>query len=112
LTALAKIPIAWIPVTYINSWVDHGAERRSEYYKDILGNVHLRLGCRDGITANPFTMPVGYRPGLYIYEPIRSQSDSTTIPATINIYIDGVVTFQNYTNPYCLRGEIIYRAEN
>ena len=113
LTALAKIPIAWIPVTYINSWVDYSvAYGGSAYFKDIFGFVHLRLSCKNGITNAPFILPSGYRPIGTIAFPICSNSTSNTWPAVIIITSAGVVTFAQYVNDTALFGEIIYRAEN
>jgi hypothetical protein len=102
--------VDWIPVTYINSWVDYNADLTSEYYKDIFGYVHLRIGCKDGSTANPFIMPDGYRPtnrkDFYIF----SIPSGTTVVPDIFIQPDGSVTFYYYTNVGCINGEIIYRA--
>jgi hypothetical protein len=102
----------WIAVTYINSWVDHSANTVSEYYKDVFGFVHLRLGCKSGITDNPFAMPAGYRPGRDIYYPIYSTPSGTTVIPRIRFKTDGTVEMDNYINTFCIHGEIIYRAEN
>ena len=102
----------WTAVTYINSWVDFSATIRSEYFKDNLGFVHLRLGCKNGSTDYPFVMPAGYRPGIDYQKVINSVPDGTTIVPAIQIGTDGIAVFANYSTSYCIDGEIIYRAEN
>jgi hypothetical protein len=98
----------WIPVTYINNWVDYNVNYHSEYFKDILGFVHIRIGCKNGSDIYPFTMPAGYRPEHYKLFLIRSPVYSV-IPH-IRFYEDGTVLFDAYDNSYCVHGEIIYRA--
>lgn len=109
LTALAKIPVTWIPVTYINSWEDSTIGYESEYYKDILGYVHLRIYCKNGTTLNPFVIPEGYRPEKNFQWTINSVPSGTTVTPFVWIKTDGTVAFYNYTNTY-IHGEIIYRA--
>jgi hypothetical protein len=100
----------WIPVTYINSWVDYDATRISAYYKDILGYVHLMINCKNGSSGLPFTMLEGYRPAYGIYRSIVSIPSGTTVVPYAYIQPDGTVTLGNYTNNYCFEGEWIYRA--
>jgi hypothetical protein len=108
---VAALTVTWIPVTYINSWVDYSIFYiSSSYYKDIFGNVHLIIACKDGSTANPFILPIGYRPTKTISFPLDSVSSSTTVPADISINSSGIVTFYSYTNTYCINSEIIYKA--
>jgi hypothetical protein len=68
------------------------------------------VGCKNGSTANPFVIPAGYRPEKPKAEFIYSIPSETTVVPEITIDSTGVVTFNNYTNSYCLRGEIIYKA--
>jgi len=109
LTALAKIPVTWIPVIYENSWVDYGAAQKTEYYKDVSGNVHLRIACKSGVAAQMCTLPVGYRPEVNHYRPIYTTGAITNCPAVF-IITTGVIAFANYSNARCEMGEIIYRA--
>jgi hypothetical protein len=100
----------WIPVTYLNNWVDYDSNFKSTYYKDILGYVHLTVGCKSGSTLTPFVMPEGYRPEKVILEFIDSQSSVTNWVPILQIGTDGTVYFGYYTNTLCIRSEIIYRA--
>ncbi len=99
----------WIPVTYLNGWVDYSTTRTSAYYKDIWGYVHLRVNCKNGTTAYPFVMPEGYRPEQLLTKPIASIQTSNN-PPRFDLNIDGVLMFFDYTNSYCLNSLIIYRA--
>jgi hypothetical protein len=71
-----------------NSWENYGSHSFCAYYKDPLGNVHLKGLVRNGTLGMPvFTLPVGYRPttrGIFI---VMSQSGT----GRLNIDDDGSV---------------------
>ena len=63
---------AWKTPSFVNGWVDYGSAFGSPgYYKDSLGNVHIRGLIKSGTSSTGttmFTLPVGYRPSLnYIF---------------------------------------------
>lgn len=89
----------WINVTYLNSWVDFGtAYFHVAYKKDKFGFVELRGSCKNGTTAAPFTLPIGFRPEKTIIFPINSVPSGTTVTPNVSITNVGVVTLANYTN--------------
>ena len=109
---LASLTITWIPVTYLNGWVDFDTNRKSEYYKDALGYVHLRLGCKNGTTEYPFEMPDGYIPNKWTQEPIITYLTGSSFAYTPNVILNtnGIVLFNNYSNVACINTEIVYKA--
>jgi hypothetical protein len=101
----------WINVTYLNSWVDFNTTYFSVgYLKDVYGYVHLRGYCKSGTTANPFTLPIGFRPEKSIIIPVYSVPSGTTVVPSVTISNAGVVTLANYSNSGVSFDGIVYQA--
>ena len=87
----------WTNVTYLNSWINFSTAYFSvAYMKDNFGVVHLRGYCKSGTTANPFTLPMGYRPEKSSIFPINSTPSGTTVTPNVVISDAGIVTLANY----------------
>jgi uncharacterized protein with beta-barrel porin domain len=102
---------SWIAPTLLNSWVNFGSPwSTAGYYKDTVGNVHLRGTLKSGTINNPcFTLPSGYLPGCNLVYPIYN--NSTTDIGGVVVYPNGNVTCVAGTNVAIYLDNIIFRAE-
>lgn len=94
--------------TMLNSWVNYGgAYSEVGYWKDSLGNVHLKGLIKSGVMSNAaFILPVGYRPLLTLNIPSQSANSF----ALIAIASDGTVTPAVGTNTSISLDGITFKA--
>lgn len=85
---------AWQTPTLQNGWVNYQNPVTNfpgaGYYKDSLGNVHVRGLIKSGTTSSNtllFTLPAGYRPAYDLHIPIVSNSAA----AGLIVKQDGIV---------------------
>ncbi len=85
-------PTAWTGVTYVNSWVDHGAPNQGVQYRKIGDLVYMRGSAKNGtLNGQATTLPAGHRPPASVR---FGQADS----GIVSIDSAGVVSFFGPTN--------------
>lgn len=89
-------PPPWTGIAYANAWADAGGSSQvGGYYKDLLGNAHLR-GTITGGTGDITTLPAGMCPPADIAFIVPGVAvGGALIPVMVTITAAGVVTPAN-----------------
>jgi len=108
----SKVDVSYenpIVPTLIGSWVNYGgANNTAGYWKDPLGNIHLKGTIKNGVVNNAaFQLPVGYRPILTEMFAVPSGGGLFGI---IQITNDGYVTPMIGSNAYFYLDGINFKA--
>ena len=103
----------WITPTLLNGWAVFSAnDIQPGYYKDSLGNVHLRGTVKGGLTGGPnpiLTLPVGYQPSKNMFIPCIN---SGTLGILVISRNGTVYVFSGTVSSYFSFGsEIIFKGE-
>jgi hypothetical protein len=108
-SAIFPTQSTWINVTYSSNWVDYSTSYApTSYFKDTLGFVHLRIGCKTGASNPVANLPAGYIPSYNLAWPLYSYPSASSVVATVYITSSGGINITEATNTQVILGEVVF----
>jgi hypothetical protein len=90
--ATSIVAAPWTALVMTNGWLSYGAGYTPQYRK-IGDNVQIRGLMKDGPSASPFTLPVGFRPAIEETFPVFASNAL----GGISIAVSGAAAIQSPT---------------
>jgi hypothetical protein len=83
----ARMPSAWIDVSFQNSWVDYGGVEQTIQYRKVGDMTHIRGTAKDGtLSATAFTLPIGYRPPALLDFEVQSGTVEVNAAGEVKLF--------------------------